>query len=58
MEVLEKHSGNDASGPLLDCANSSLNLSDVLFGGGGVHNKSFHQSVYSLVEIHVQKYSM
>ena len=55
MEVLEKHSGNYSSGPLLDCADGSLNFSNILFGRGGVHGGIFCQLVYIFVEIHIHE---
>ena len=57
MEVLESHSDNDASGPLLECAYGSLNLRNVFFGGGGVDKvKFFHHII--LVELHVHEDSL
>ena len=52
MEVLESHSGNYVSVPLLDCADGSLNLNNMFFGGGGAHNKISHQLIYIIVELH------
>ena len=54
MEVLERHSGNNASGNLFDCEDISItiNFSKMFFGSGDVHNKNFHQLIYSIVGIH------
>ena len=38
MELLERHSGDNAYVTLLDCADCSLNFSDISFGYRGVHN--------------------
>ena len=53
MEVLERNSDNDATGPIFDCADSYLDLSNMFFGVGGVHNEILHQIIYSLVKLHV-----
>ena len=57
MEVLERHSGNDASGTIFDCVDGSLDFINMLFGVRGVHNDIFYQLVYSIVELHVHKNS-
>ena len=58
MEVLDRKISDDTSGPLLDCEYGSINFRDAFFCGGGVHNKIFHQLVYSLVKLHVHEDSM
>ena len=58
MEVLESNSGDNESGHILDCADGYINLSEVFFGCGGVHNGIFYQLVYIIVELHVHEDSM
>ena len=55
MEVLERDSGDNASGIILDCEDGSINFRDVFFGCRGLHNGILHRLVYSFVEIHVHE---
>ena len=38
MKVLECHCVDGTSCPLFDCTDCSINLSNMFFGVGGVHN--------------------
>ena len=58
MEVIERHSGNNALGTIFDCAYGYLNFSDMLFGGGGVHKTILYHLIYSVVKIHVHEDSL
>ena len=58
MGVPERHFGNDAYVPFLDCAGGSINFNNVLFGIRGIHNKIFHHLVYILVELYVHEDSL
>ena len=55
MGVLERHSGDKESGPLIEYAYGSLNFSDVFFGYRVVHNEISHQLVYSTVKLYIYK---
>ena len=58
MEVLERHSGENAWFTLFDCANGFLNLRKYLFYSRGVHNGSVHKIIYSIVKLHVHEDSL
>ena len=49
MEELERHSGNDASDPIFDFADGSINFINRLFVGGGVHNNIYIISYIALL---------
>ena len=58
MEVLEQHSREDALITLFDCADGSLILRNLFFGGRGVHNEIFLHLIHSIVELHVHDNSL
>ena len=58
MEVIEWHSGKDASGPLFECAYGSINFINMFFGCGYFNDSIFRQLLYSLVELHAHEGSL
>ena len=58
MEVLESNCGDNAFGPLYDCADGSLNFKYLFFGCGVVYTKSLHDIICSLAKLHIHKKSL
>ena len=58
MEVLGRHSGNNAYGTLFDYADGYLNFRDVFFGCGVVNTFFPYELVYSIFKLNVYEDSL
>ena len=58
MKVLERHSGDNKSINIFDCAYDYFNLSNILFRGGCVNNIILHQIIYGIVKLNFHEDSL